>query len=114
LSECSISVVAKTQLEIPALPDFVWVRSVWILASRSPERGSRGIFSLGTSGPGAGRVPRCKIELSTRDFWGSKIQWIKRKACGYRNRKRFHNAIYFHLADLNLYPDSLQSTPTKA
>ncbi|MCP4730104.1 MAG: ISL3 family transposase, partial [Roseibacillus sp.] len=25
----------------------------------------------------------------------SKIQWIKRKACGYRNRQRFHNAIYF-------------------
>ncbi len=44
----------------------------------------------------------------------SKIQWIKRKACGYRNRKRFHLAIYFHLADLNLYPDSLQSTHTKA
>ena len=44
----------------------------------------------------------------------SKIQWIKRKACGYRNRQRFHNAIYFHLADLDLYPDSLQSTHTKA
>jgi len=44
----------------------------------------------------------------------SKIQWIKRKACGYRNRKRFHNAVYFYLADLALYPDSLQSTHTKA
>ncbi len=42
----------------------------------------------------------------------SKIQWIKRKACGYRNRKRFHNAIYFHLADLDLYPNSLKSTHT--
>jgi len=30
----------------------VWVRSVRILASRSPESGSGGIFSLGTSGPG--------------------------------------------------------------
>jgi transposase len=44
----------------------------------------------------------------------SKIQWIKRKACGYRNRRRFHNAIYFHLAGLDLYPDSLQSNHTKA
>jgi transposase len=44
----------------------------------------------------------------------SKIQWIKRKACGYRNRKRFHSAIYFHLADLDLYPDALKSTHTKA
>ena len=39
---------------------------------------------------------------------------IKRKACGYRNRKRFHNAIYFHLADLDLYPESLRSTHTNA
>jgi len=26
----------------------------------------------------------------------------------------FHNAIYFHLADLDLYPDSLRSTHTNA
>ena len=44
----------------------------------------------------------------------SKIQWIKRMACGHRNRQRFHNAIYFHLADLDLYPDSLKSTHTNA
>ena len=44
----------------------------------------------------------------------SKIQWIKRKACGYRNRQRFHNAIYFHLADLDLYPEALKSTHTKS
>ena len=43
----------------------------------------------------------------------SKIQWIKRMACGYRNRKRFHNAIYFHLGGLDLYPDALTSTHTK-
>jgi len=42
----------------------------------------------------------------------SKIQWIKRMACGYRNRKRFHNAIYFHLGGLDLYPDALNSTHT--
>ena len=44
----------------------------------------------------------------------SKIQWIKRMACGYRNRRRFHNAIYFHLGGLDLYPDALQSTHTNA
>jgi transposase len=44
----------------------------------------------------------------------SKIQWIKRKACGYRNRERFRNAIYFHLGGLDLYPDALGSTHTKA
>jgi transposase len=44
----------------------------------------------------------------------SKIQWIKRMACGYRNRKRFHNAIYFHLGGLDLYPNALNSTHTNA
>ena len=42
----------------------------------------------------------------------SKIQWIKRKACGYRNR--FQNAIYFYLGALDLYPASIQSTHMKA
>ena len=42
----------------------------------------------------------------------SKIQWIKRMARGYRNRERFHDAIYCHLADLDLYPDCLESAPT--
>jgi len=44
----------------------------------------------------------------------SKIQWIKRKACGYRNRERFRNAIYFHLGGLDLYPEALRATHTKA
>jgi transposase len=43
----------------------------------------------------------------------SKIQWIKRKACGYRNRERFRLAIYFHLGGLDLYPEALR-THTKA
>ena len=34
----------------------------------------------------------------------ARIQQIKRRACGYRNRERFRNAIYFHLGGLNLYP----------
>lgn len=44
----------------------------------------------------------------------SKIQWIKRKACGYRNRERFRSAIYFHLGGLDLYPAALRSTHSKA
>jgi transposase len=27
-------------------------------------------------------------------------------ACGYRNRDRFRNAIYFHLGGLDLYPST--------
>ncbi len=34
----------------------------------------------------------------------SKIQAVKRRACGFRNRARFRTAIYFHCGGLNLYP----------
>jgi transposase len=44
----------------------------------------------------------------------SKIQWIKRRACGFRNRDRFRNALYFHLGGLDLYPAAARSTHTKA
>jgi len=37
----------------------------------------------------------------------SKIQHVKRIACGYRNRERFRNAIYFHCGMLDLYPKPL-------
>ena len=40
----------------------------------------------------------------------SKVQWIKRQACGYRSRERFRKAIYFHLGHLDLYP-RWSSTP---
>jgi len=40
----------------------------------------------------------------------AKIQRIKRMACGYRNRERFHNAIYFHLGSLDLYPETIRHT----
>jgi len=43
----------------------------------------------------------------------SKIQWIKRQACGFRNRARFRNAIYFHLGGLDFYPEALKSTHSK-
>jgi hypothetical protein len=35
-------------------------------------------------------------------------------ANGYRNRENFRNAIYFHLGGLDLYPETLASTHTKA
>jgi len=34
----------------------------------------------------------------------AKIQWIKRMACGYRNRERFRMAIMFHCGGLDLHP----------
>ncbi len=44
----------------------------------------------------------------------SRIQWVKRMACGYRNRESFRNAVYFHLGGLDLYPEALKSAHTKA
>jgi len=35
----------------------------------------------------------------------SRIQKVKARSHGFRNRDRFRNAIYFHLGDLNLYLD---------
>ncbi len=40
----------------------------------------------------------------------AKIQRVKRMACGFRNRDRFRNAIYFHLGGLNLYPQAAKLT----
>lgn len=34
----------------------------------------------------------------------AKIQAVKRRACGFRNRERFRTAIYFHCGGLDLYP----------
>lgn len=34
----------------------------------------------------------------------SRIQKVKRMACGFRNRERFRNAIYFHLGGLDMSP----------
>jgi transposase len=36
------------------------------------------------------------------------IQRIKYAARGFRNRKRFHNAIYFHCGNLDLYPTCIK------
>lgn len=33
----------------------------------------------------------------------AKIQWLKKRACGYRNRGRFRNAILFHCGRLDLH-----------
>jgi transposase len=40
----------------------------------------------------------------------AKIQKIKARACGFRNRERFRNAIYFHCGGLDLYPAGVGSS----
>ena len=34
----------------------------------------------------------------------SRVQALKKRANGYRNRTRFRDAIYFHFGGLDLYP----------
>ena len=44
----------------------------------------------------------------------SRIQKLKSRSNGFRNRERFRNAIYFHLGALDLYPESNQAALTRA
>jgi len=39
----------------------------------------------------------------------AKIQWVKKQACGFRNRDRFRDAIYFHCGGLDLYPEAVST-----
>ena len=39
----------------------------------------------------------------------AKIQKLKKRACGYRNRARFRDAIMFHCGKLDLYPATAQT-----
>jgi transposase len=45
------------------------------------------------------KANNCMLEAKN-----ARIQKIKNMACGFRNRKRFRNAILFHLGGLNLVP----------
>lgn len=45
-----------------------------------------------------------RVTNAISESTNAKIQRIKNRACGYRNRARFHDAIYFHLGGLDLYP----------
>lgn len=38
-----------------------------------------------------------------------RIQLVKARSRGFRNRQRFRNAIYFHLGDLDLYPAAVKT-----
>lgn len=44
----------------------------------------------------------------------SQIQRIKKRACGFRSRERFREAILFHLGGLDLYPTGVASIHSKA
>ena len=45
-----------------------------------------------------------RVTNATTEAINATIQMLKRRACGYRNRDRFRNAIYFHLGGMDLHP----------
>ena len=51
---------------------------------------------------------RMKVNNSMLEAKNNRIQKIKRMACGFRSRKRFKNAILFHLGGLDLMPVATQ------
>ena len=44
------------------------------------------------------------VTNAASEGFNSVVQKLKGRACGFRNRDRFKNAIYFHLGGLDLYP----------
>ena len=48
-----------------------------------------------------------RITNAGAESMNEKIQTVKRRARGFRNRERFRNAIYFHCGGLELYPATM-------
>jgi transposase len=44
------------------------------------------------------------VTNATAESLNAKIQWVKKNACGFRNRERFRTAIMFHCGGLDMYP----------
>ena len=54
------------------------------------------------------------VTNATSEAINGRIQWIKKMACGFRNRNRFREAILFHLGGLDLMPKCAQFSHLKA
>jgi transposase len=53
------------------------------------------------------------VTNATSEAINGRIQWIKKMACGYRNRARFREAILFHLGGLDMMPKCIQFSHLK-
>lgn len=49
-----------------------------------------------------------KADNGLAESINSRIQMIKVRSRGFRNKERFRTAIYFHLGGLDLYPDAVR------
>jgi len=86
-----------------------WARRVWnqwlAWASRSRLEPMKDVGRMIASHLGG--IINAMVNQATNamaESINAKIQKIKADACGFRNRERFRNAIYFHLGALDLYP----------
>lgn len=50
-----------------------------------------------------------KVTNAISEAKNARIQWLKKMACGFRNRSRFRAAILFHFGGLDLIPDTAKS-----
>ena len=50
-----------------------------------------------------------KVNNAKSEGINFKIQKLKQRACGYRNRERFRNAIYFHLGGIEIIREARSS-----
>jgi len=78
----------------------------WISHSRIPEMIKAG-KTIRNYFWGILNAIRLKATNGILEAKNNGIQRIKRIACGFRNRKRFKNAIMFHFGNLNLFPSTL-------
>lgn len=49
---------------------------------------------------------RLGVTNAGAESMNARIQKVKKISCGFRNKDRFKNAIYFHLGGLRMYPDT--------
>jgi transposase len=50
-----------------------------------------------------------KVTNAASEAKNSRIQWLKKMACGFRNRSRFRAAILFHFGGLDLLPETAKA-----
>lgn len=51
-----------------------------------------------------------RVTNAASESLNARIQWLKKSACGFRNRERFRTAILFHCGGLDLYPRPMSHT----
>lgn len=72
--------------------------------------GGEGVEELGSgdddSQPAPGVIDAIVLDVHNghAESINSRITMIKTRSCGFRNKTRFRNAIYFHLGGLVFYP----------